>query len=318
MVMRTTWKGSVQFAMVNIPIRIFNAASPEDGIKFNQLHKGCLGNVGVQSFCKKCNAKLATEDIVRGYEYAPSLYVVIQDEDFDSIKLKSTKVIDVQGFVKASEVHPSLYETPYFLGPDGKVAPQAYAVFRDAMRESGKVAIGKVVMRNREETVLLSPEDHGILLYKLRSPYQLRTVEQIPGLETTTDADPQQVLLARSLIDALTVPLTSIDLTDHYQEAVKVMIDKKVNGEEMVSVPEQAYPVIDLENALALSLAQVRDTPLQLEAPLEPLTTVAQEAQALQPPVEQKKTRRHREMTKISKQPTSTARSDEEDDQPKT
>lgn len=310
MTMRTIWKGSVQFAMVTIPIRIFNATSPEDGIKFSQLHKGCHGPIGMQRFCKKCSAQVAHEDIVRGFEYAPSLYVVLQDEDFDSIKLKSAKVIDIQGFVRAAEVHPSLYDTPYFLGPDGEIAPRAYAVFREAMRETGKVAIGKVVMRDREETVLLSPEEHGILLYKLRSPHLMRTVEQVPGLDKTSKAEDRQVLMARSLIEALTVPLASIDLTDHYQDAVREMVAKKVAGEELISVPDQAYPVIDLENALTQSIEQVTENPPVLSKPETQLpaevvhasdaTTADAQSEV---DSEKKRGRRTRELTAIDKKP---------------
>lgn len=318
MTMKTIWKGSVQFAMVSIPIRIFNATSPEDGIKFSQLHKGCLGAVGVQRYCKKCAANVPHEDIVRGFEYAPSLYVVLHDEDFDSIKLKSAKVIDIQGFVRSAEVHPSLYDTPYFLGPDGDVAPRAYAVLREAMRETGKVAVGKVVMRDREETVLLSPEENGILLYKLRSPHLMRTVEQVPGLEKTTSPEDRQVLMARALIEALSVPLTAIDLTDHYQDAVKEMIDRKVKGEELVAVPAESYPVIDLENALSKSIEQVAEHPLELDVPETPLTD-EDEAITLagQAPAEKPRQRRPRELTAIPKKPVATRRVKADNKKPK-
>lgn len=305
MSMNTIWKGSIQFAMVTIPVRIFNATSPEEGISFNQIHKGCHGLVGTNRYCKKCNVLLKTDDIVRGFEYAPSLYIVLEADDFDAVKLKSAKIVDLQGFVRAAEVHPSLYDTPYFIGPDGDVAPKAYALLRDAMKESGKVAIGKVIMRDKEATVMLSPEEHGILLYKLRSPQLLRTVESVPGVEKThIDANDHQLVMARALIETLSVPLASIDLTDHYQAAIQDVITARVKGEKMIAVSEELYPVIDLDDALAQSIKTVHAVipapTLQVEMP-----ATSAEAPAAQPMLDKTKTRWPRALTKMPKKTTS-------------
>src|SRR6266699_2483983 len=115
--MRSIWKGHIQFSLVTIPIRIYNAVDTEETIRFNQLHKEDNGAVGYEKKCKKCGKTLTTEEIVKGYQFEPEQYVIVSPEDLAKIKLKSTKVIEIAGFIDASEIHPTLYESPYFAGP---------------------------------------------------------------------------------------------------------------------------------------------------------------------------------------------------------
>src|SRR5438128_375954 len=123
--MRSIWKGHIQFSLVTIPVKVYNAIDTAQAIHFNQLHKGCNGPIAYDKRCKKCNKVLSNEEIVKGYQYEPDQYVILEPEDLEKIRLKSTKVIEIQGFVDASEVHPMLYEAPYFAGPDGVVAEEA-------------------------------------------------------------------------------------------------------------------------------------------------------------------------------------------------
>src|SRR5207247_4855925 len=115
--MRSIWKGHIQFSLVTIPVKVYNAIDTAQAIHFNQLHKGCNGPIAYDKRCKKCNKVLSNEEIVKGYQYEPDQYVILEPEDLEKIRLKSTKVIEIQGFVDASEVHPMLYEAPYFAGP---------------------------------------------------------------------------------------------------------------------------------------------------------------------------------------------------------
>src|SRR6266705_2996293 len=114
--MRSIWKGHIRFSLVTIPIRIYNAVDTEETIRFNQLHKEDNGAVGYEKKCKKCGKALTTEEIVKGYQFEPEQYVIVSPEDLAKIKLKSTKVIEIAGFIDTSEVHPTLYESPYFAG----------------------------------------------------------------------------------------------------------------------------------------------------------------------------------------------------------
>src|ERR1041384_871936 len=119
--MRSIWKGHIRFSLVTIPIRIYNAVDTEETIRFNQLHKEDNGAVGYEKKCKKCGKALTTEEIVKGYQFEPEQYVIISPEDLAKIKLQSTKVIEIEGFIDANEVQPSMYDSPYFAGPDGAV-----------------------------------------------------------------------------------------------------------------------------------------------------------------------------------------------------
>src|ERR1041385_8271212 len=157
--MRSIWKGYIRFSLVTIPIRIYNAVNTEESIRFNQLHKEDNGAVGYEKKCKKCGKSLTSEEICKGYQFEPEQFVIVSPEDLEKIKLKSTKVIEIEGFIDSSEVAPSLYESPYFAGPDGPVASKAYSLLGAALKTSGKVGIGKVVLRDREETVMISPLD---------------------------------------------------------------------------------------------------------------------------------------------------------------
>src|SRR6266480_4523644 len=175
--MRSIWKGHIRFSLVTIPIRIYNAVdSTEQAIRFNQLHKEDNGAVGYDKKCKKCGKALTAEEICKGYQFEPEQYVIVSPEDLEKIKLKSTKVIEIEGFIDATEIQPSLYESPYFAGPDGPVAAKAYSLLSEALKASGKVGLGKVVLRDREEAVTMAPQDGGLMLYKLRQPAEIRKV----------------------------------------------------------------------------------------------------------------------------------------------
>ncbi|HWB59862.1 MAG TPA: Ku protein, partial [Chthoniobacteraceae bacterium] len=181
--MRSIWKGHIQFSLVTIPIRIYNAVETGEAIKFNQLHKEDNGPVGYEKKCKKCGKALGNEEIVKGYQFEPEQYVIVTTEDFAKVKLKSTKVLEIAGFIDAHEVHPTLYESPYLVGPDGPVASKTYSLLMEALRASGKVGIGKVVLRDREDIMMIAPLDGGLMLYKLRTPAEVRKMADVPQIE---------------------------------------------------------------------------------------------------------------------------------------
>jgi len=255
--MRSIWKGHIQFSLVTIPIRIYNAVDTEETIRFNQLHKEDNGAVGYEKKCKKCGKALTTEEIVKGYQFEPEQYVIVSPEDLGKIKLKSTKVIEIQGFIDAGEVHSSLYESPYFAGPDGPIAAKTYSLLSQALAASGKVGIGKVVLRDREEVVVISPMEGGLMLYKLRYPSELRKIADVPQLERK-EINKDELKLSISLVDSMTSTLKDLDLTDRYRDALREMIDAKIAGKEVVIAPEEQKPVIDIMAALKQSIEQAK------------------------------------------------------------
>ena len=251
--MRPIWKGHIRFSLVTIPICIYNAIETSETISFKQLHKEDHGPVGYDKRCKKCNKNVKNEDIVKGYQYEPDQFVIIEQEDLAKLKLKSTKVIEIEGFVDATEVHPTLYDTPYYAGPDGDVAAKTYALLCATLKDSGKLGIGKVVLRDRESVVLLSPEENGLLLYKLRYPNEVRKINEVPKLDGLT-ADKEQLKLAKTLVNSMAKPFSKIKLQDTYKDAVKELIKAKIDGKEVVTMEEEEKPVVDIMTALKQSI----------------------------------------------------------------
>src|SRR6266436_9225359 len=256
--MRSIWKGHIRFSLVTIPIRIYNAVdTAEQAIRFNQLHKDDNGAVGYDKKCKKCGKALSAEEIVKGYQFEPEQYVIVSPEDFEKLKLKSTKVIEIEGFIDASEIQPSLYESPYFAGPDGVVAAKTYSLLSQALQASGKVGVGKVVLRDREEIVMISPLDGGIMLYKLRNPTELRKMESVPQIEHK-EINKDELKLSISLVESMGSSLKELDLTDRYRDALREMIEAKIAGKEIISAPEDEKPVVDIMTALKQSIERTK------------------------------------------------------------
>jgi DNA end-binding protein Ku len=255
--MRSIWKGHIQFSLVTIPVRIYNAVDTKEAIQFNQLHKEDNGPVGYDRKCKKCGKVLIAEEIVKGYQFEPEQYVIVSPDDLAKIKLKSTKVIEIEGFIDAGEVHPTLYESPYFAGPDGSVAAKPYSLLTQALKTSGKVAVGKVVLRDREDAVMIAPLDGGLVLYKLRSPKELRKMDSVPQVEEK-EVNKDELKLSVSLVESMTSTLEKLDLTDRYRDALREMIEAKIAGKEVVSVAEEEKPVVDIMTALKQSIERTK------------------------------------------------------------
>jgi len=255
--MRAIWKGHIRFSLVTIPVRIYNAIETSETIRFNQLHKEDHGQIGYDKRCKKCNEVVKNEDIVKGYKYEPDQFVIVEPEDFGKVKLKSTKVIEIEGFVDKSEVHPTLFDSPYFAGPDGEVAQKAYALLCKTLEETGKMGIGRVVLRDRESVMLMTAQNNGLLLYKLRYPDEVRSISDVP-MVNGMDANPEELKLARTLVDSMETSFENLDLKDRYKESLREIIEAKIQGEEVVTVTEEEEPVVDIMSALKASIDQAK------------------------------------------------------------
>jgi DNA end-binding protein Ku len=262
--MRAIWNGHIRFSLVTIPIRLYSAIDSNETVSFNQLHKEDNGRIGYDKKCKKCGKSLTAQEIVKGYEYEPEQYAIIEPEDFEKVKIKSNKIIEIEGFVDSSEVHPMLYDSPYFIGPDGEVAAQAYSLLNKTLMASGKMAIGRIVIRDREDFAMLSPFENGLVMYKLRYPNELRKMKDVPELNDVK-TDKEQLKLAKTLVDSMTTSLSKIDLKDRYQNAVKEMINAKIEGKEIITITEEVTPVVDMMKALkqSIEIAKKEKKPMQ-------------------------------------------------------
>jgi DNA end-binding protein Ku len=260
--MRAIWKGHIQFSLVTIPVRIYNAIDSGQTISFNLLSKEGHNPVSYEKKDKVTGQTLRTEDIVKGYQYEPGQFVIIEQEDIDKIKLKSTKVIEIEGFVKAEEVHPSLFEAPYFIGPDGDMAAKTYGLLCQTLKDSGKIGVGKVVLRDRETPVLINPHEGGMMMYRLRYPNEVRNIREVPQL-IDVKTDKEQLKLAKTLVDSMTTKFSKIEMKDHYYDALKALIDAKIEGKEIVTVAEEEPKVVDIMTALKASIEQAKQKPME-------------------------------------------------------
>jgi len=253
--MRSTWKGHIRFSLVTIPIQIFSAVESRTAIKFKQLHKEDNGAIGYSKVCKSCDKKVPYGDIVKGYEYEPDNYVVMEKSDFDSIKLKSSKAIDIEAFVDISEVHPTRFETFYFVGPNGEVATKTFNLFTKTLKNSGKAGVGRIILRDKEDVVLLKEHKGGLIMYKLRYPYELRKMEDVPNLQEV-EVDQAQLDLAQTLVASLSKPFTEVSFEDRYKDALMKLVQSKVDGKQIVSIAEEEVetPVVDIMAALKKSI----------------------------------------------------------------
>ncbi len=255
--MRAIWKGHIRFSLVTIPIRMYSAIESSESISFRQLHKEDNGPIGYQKVCKVCDEKVASADIVKGYEYESDKYVIIESDDLQKIKLKSTKVIDIEAFVDADEVNPALFDSPYFAGPDGEVATKAYSLLCQTLKNSNKLGIGKVVLRDKESAVLIAPQGDGLMMYKLRFPNELRNIANVPNL-AHVETDEAQLKLAETLVSSMVKPFEELELEDKYRSAVMDLVNAKIEGKEVVMIAEEEAPIVDIMTALQESINQAK------------------------------------------------------------
>lgn len=257
--MRTIWTGHIQFSLVNIPVRLYSAVETGREIHFDWLTKDEHHHVGYVKTDKQTGEPLEKEDIVKGYEYEPDQYVIIEQEDIDKVKPESSKVIKIEGFIAAKETHPTLYDKPYFLGPEQESAIETYRLFTQTLKKTDKTAVGRVVMRKKEWPVLLTAYEGGILMYKLRYPGQVRSMQDVPNVEKEEEVDEEQLEMAIELVDKMTKSFEELDMEDHFYQNMQEMMERKVEGKEVVSVEEEEPETRDIMSALKESIESAGD-----------------------------------------------------------
>lgn len=256
--MRSVWKGHIRFSLVTIPVRLYNAIESSQSISFRQLHKKDNSPIGYDKKCKACGETVKSEDILKGYEYAPDQYVIMESSDLEKIKLKSNKIIDIEAFVKKEEVNPALFDTPYFAGPDGDVATKAYGLLKECLDQTHRLAVGRVILRDKEEIVLIAPNGPGLMMYMLRYPDELRNIEAVPQLDPNAKIDDAQLKLANVLVETMSKSFKDLELKDRYFGSVMEIIQAKIAGKEIVSVKEEETPIVDIMTALKESISQAK------------------------------------------------------------
>lgn len=254
---RAMWTGQVRLSLVSFGVRLYAATESAKRVAMNQLHKDCHQRVRNQLVCPN-HGPVARDDIVKGYEYEKDSYVIVPQDDIDSIKLKSSKVIDLIQFVNADEIDALYVNAPYFLGPDGPVAEEAFRVIREAMQRSGKVGIGKLIMHGREHIVAMQVNGKGFLLTTLRYASEVREGDQFFSDLKDGEVDEQQVELAQSIMDSKAAKFNPREFIDQYQEAFFDLVKAKIDGEQPVFVEDDETPkAFNFMEALKRSVADV-------------------------------------------------------------
>ena len=259
--MKTSWKGSISFGMVYFPVNVYTATSGSSGVKLNYLHRKCNNRIRYKKVCEACNEEVSQDEIVKGYEYEKDKYVVITDEDFEKLPIKSKKVISISHFVDEDAVDPIYLDKAYFISPGNFSASKAFELFRRAMRETGKVGIAKITLTSNEYVAMIKPYDKGgMLLYLLYYLDEIKKTEDITELNYNVDIHNNELKMAISLIENMTGEFDIAQYRNEYQDALKQLIQAKIERKEVVSPPEAQQNIVDLMEALKASVEAAKNS----------------------------------------------------------
>jgi DNA end-binding protein Ku len=255
--MRTIWKGAISFGLVSITVKLFPATEQKD-VKFRYLHKTCQAPIKYQRVCSACGQEVTQDDIVRGYEYESGRFVIINEEDLDKIPDERTRTVDIIDFVSLEEIDPVYFDKTYYLAP-GEAGEKAYALLRKAMEETKKIAVAKVVIRNKESLAVIRGYQNLIVMETIFYPDEIRETGLLPGFDREIKLHDNELKMARELIENLATDFKAEKYTDEYREKLMELIRAKIEGEQ-IAIPETAAKgkVVDLMEALKASVEMAK------------------------------------------------------------
>lgn len=255
--MRSIWNGSISFGLVNVPVKMFVATQDKD-VRFRALHKPCHTPIQYRKFCPNCQQEVEADELVKAYEYEKGRFVILEEEELDALAISQTRSIDIIDFVDLAEIDPIYFYKSYYLGV-GDTGQKAYWLLRRAMEQTGKIAIAKVVLRDRQHLAAVRVLPECLSLALMFYPDEIRSAAVLlPEQEVTLQE--RELQMATQLIESLTSPFQPEKYTDEYREELLKVIEAKIAG-QAVAVPERQQPgkVIDLMEALQASLALVEE-----------------------------------------------------------
>lgn len=251
--MHTMWKGAISFGLVNIPIKLFAATENKD-IKMRYLHEKCHSPVQYEKICPVCEETVDTKEIVKGYEYEPGKFVVVEKEELDELAGISDKSIEIIDFIKLEEIDPIFYNRSYFIGP-GENGTKSFALLKKAMEDTGKIGLAKFTLRSKEHLAAVRVYKNGLVLETIFYPDEVRNVDHVPGLTDEVSLNDKELEMAKQLIEQLTAPFEPEKYEDEYREAVLELINSKISGDEVKVAKEKPKTnVVDLMEALQASI----------------------------------------------------------------
>jgi DNA end-binding protein Ku len=255
--MRPIWKGHLTFGLVTIPVKLYTATESKD-VRFRLLHRSCMTPIQNKRYCPHHEQIVDWNDVVRGYEYAKDKFVPVTDEELDSVPLETAGTVNVTSFADLREIDPIFYEKSYYLAPD-EGGQKAFRLLHDTLGEITKVAVGKVVIKEKEHLVAVRPYDGTLVMSTLYYADEVRAVGDIPELPVQAKVHANEKKMAMQLIEGLIAAFNPAEYRDEYRDALQKAIAAKVDGEAVAAAPtRKTEKVVDLMDALRRSLQMNR------------------------------------------------------------
>jgi len=252
--MRSIWKGPVSFGFVTIPISLYTATEEKD-VRFHQLHKTDGARIRYKKFCEEEEEEVPEDEIVKGYEYGKSQYVLMEEKDFEDLPVSTSHAIEIQEFVDLPEVDPIYFQKSYYLEPQ-QGAAKPYALLREAMQRTNKVALAKVVLRNKEQLATLRVYNDVLVMDTLFYPDEIRNGEELIDGTKGSSTNEKEVQMAINFIEALSADFDPAKYKDEYREFLLERIEQKREGRPVEAVrAKPSAQITDIMEALQASLA---------------------------------------------------------------
>jgi DNA end-binding protein Ku len=256
---RSMWRGAIQFGLVTIPVKLY-LATETGGIGFNLLHASCLNRIQMKVYCPYHDEVIPRSETVRGYEWSKGKYVVVTEEDLDSVPLKTMRAIEIEMFIAADRENDGtqFVKQAYYLEPD-QIGAKAFYLLKSVLAEQGKTAICKIVLKDREQLAALNPFSRTMLLTTLHWPDEVRATDELNLPEDEIEIKPSERKMAEQLVASMTGEFSADEYQDDYRQALMAVIERKVAGEAPVPA-QRAEPtnITDLMAALEASVAAAR------------------------------------------------------------
>ena len=280
MAARPTWQGHLRLSLVTCPVALYTATSRAADVSFHLLNPK-TGNRIRMVTTDPDSGPVERSSLVKGYEVSKDQYITLTDEEIKSVRLESTRVIEIERFVAADEIDRLYWNDPYFLTPNGEIATEAFTVIREAMRETGRIALGRVVLSTRERLLALEPQGKGIVCWSLRTKGEVRNAEDYFRDIPDAKADKGMIAIAEKIIEQQEGAFDPSTFNDRYEDALKRLIEDKKKGQAPTEAPApKDTNVIDLMEALRASLQKAGGASPPRKAAAKPAAKPAAKAEA--------------------------------------
>jgi DNA end-binding protein Ku len=260
MAARPIWRGHLRLALVSCPVALWNARHDRAAIRFNMINPETGNRIKMVTTDAETGKELERRELAKGYEFRKNQYLLLTDDDLDSVKVESSSVMTVEKFVDTTSIDPVYFDSSYFLAPDGDAGRDVYAVLREAIAKAGMTALSRVVISQRERTIALRPMGDGLMAHTLYEDRDLNSPKELFDGMAEIKTDPEMVQLATQLVQRQAGKYESADLEDRYETRLRALIEAKLKGEGIdaeADVPAATTSnVVDLMAALKKSLGQ--------------------------------------------------------------